>query len=92
MKYMIKPLESLCINYLLETLNVENVLTIFQFCIDCATDRQLMVECKELIQNRTEAVLKTESFPKISNKCLMVLLRENSLNISEVHLFEVVCF
>ena len=92
MKYMIKPLESLCIDYLLNNLNVENVFTVLQFCIDCDTDKRLMTECKKFIQNKTEVVIKAESFTKISSKCLSLLMEQNSLNITEVRLFEAVCF
>ena len=92
MKYMIKPLESFCLDYLLENLSAENVFTISQFCIDCVSDSRLLVECKKFIRKHTEAVLKAESFPKISHKCLTLLLRQNCLNVAEVQLFEAVCF
>lgn len=92
MKYMIKPLESHCINYLLENLNAENVFTVIQFCVNCATDKQLMDECKEFIRTKTEAVLKADSFTEISRACLTLLLRQNSLNVAECALFEAVCF
>ena len=91
MKYLIKPLESFCINYLLETLNAENVFTVLQFCLNYQTDPQLMDGCN-LIQSKTETVLKAESFAKISHECLTFLLEQNSLNIDEVQLFQAVCF
>ena len=92
MKYMIKQLEYLCINYLLNNINAENVFTILQFCIDCETDSELMDACKEFIRKKTESVLKADSFLEISHKCLTVLLEQNSLNIAEVNLFEAVRF
>ena len=92
MKYMIKQLESLCINYLLNNINAENVFTILQFCIDCETDSLLMDTCKEFIRNKTESVLKADSFLEISHKCLRILLVQDSLNIAEVNLFEAVGF
>ena len=92
MKYMIKQLETLCINYLLNNINAENVFTILQFCIDCETDSELMDTCKEFIRKKTESVLKADSFLEISHKCLTLLLEQNSLNISEVNLFEAVGF
>ena len=91
MKYMIKQLESLCIDYLLNNLNAENFFIVLQFCIDCQTDLRLMDDCKEFIQYQTEAVLKAESFTKISHKCLTLLLEQESLDIAEVRLFEAVC-
>ena len=92
MKYMIKQLETLCINYLLNNLNAENVFTVLQFCVDCQTDSRLMDGCKEFIQCKTEAVIKAESFTKISHGCLTLLLEQKCLEIAEVHLFEAVCY
>ena len=91
MKYMIKRLETLCINYLLNNLNAGNVFTVLQFCIDCQTDLRLMDDCKEFIQYQTEALLKAESFTKISHKCLTILLEQENLELTEVRLFEAVC-
>ena len=92
MKYLIKPLESFCIDYLLDTFNAENVFTVLQFCLNCQTDSQLMYGCKEFIRSKTETVLKAESFPKISHQCLVFLLEQDFLCIDEVHLFQAVCF
>ena len=92
MKYMIKQLETLCINYLLNNINAENVFTILQFCIDCETDSELMYTCKEFIRSKTESVIKADSFPEISHKCLTLLLEQDSLNVAEVNLFEAVFF
>ena len=89
---MIKPLESYCIDYLLGNFNAENIFTILQFCIDCQTDARLMDECKQFIRSKTEAVLKAESFPKISQKCLELLLKQKVLTVEELCLFKAVCF
>ena len=92
MKYLIMPLESFCINYLLDTLNAENIFTVLQFCLDCQTDARLMDGCMYFIQSKIETVLKTESFPKISHECLTFVLEQNFLCIDEAHLFQAVCF
>ena len=92
MKYMIKQLETLCINYLLNNLNAGNVFTVLQFCIDCQTDLRLMEGCKRFMRFKTEAVIKAESFTKISHKCLTILLEQENLELTEVRLFEAVCF
>ena len=92
MKYLIRPLESICIDYLVDNLNAENALTIIQFCIDCDTDSRLLDGCLGFIQGKTESVLKAESFSKISHECLILLLKQKALNIAEVRLFEAVCF
>ena len=90
MKYLIRPLEAYCVNYLLNKLSAENVFTILQFCIDIDTNSRLMDESKEFLRNQTEAVVKAESFLKISHKCLILLLEQDCLNITEVRLFEAV--
>lgn len=92
MKYLIYPLESLCIDYLVENMSAENVLTISQFCIDCQTGSRLIYECREFVRHKTESVLKSESFAKISHKFLILLLKQKFLNATEVRLFEAVCF
>ena len=92
MKYMIKQLESLCINYLLNNLNAENVFTVLQFCIDCQTDSRLMYNCKWFMRFKTEAAIKAETFKKISHDCLTLLLEQESLELAEVRLFEAVCY
>ena len=93
MKYMIKPLESLCVDYLLNNINAANVFTILQFAFDCATaDAQLMDQCKKFLQSKTELALQAECFPNISHNCLTFLLKQSILNTSELHLFEAVCF
>ena len=92
MKYVIKQLEPLCIDYLLNNINAGNVFTILQLCIDCQADSRLMDGCKKFIQCKTEAVIKAESFIKISHECLTLLLEQESLDIAEVRLFEAVCF
>lgn len=93
MKYMLKPLESLCVDYLLSNINAANVFTILQFTFDCATaDAQLMDQCKKFLQSKTELALQVECFPNISHNCLTFLLKQSILNTSELHLFEAVCF
>ena len=90
-KYMIKPLESLCVNFLMNNLNAANVFTILQFCIDCEADKRLMDDCKEFLRAKTEDAIKDASFLTISQKCLHLLLEQDFLNISETVIFEAVC-
>ena len=89
---MIKPLVCFCVDFLLKSLNAENVFTVLQFCIDCETDKRLMEGCKEILRTKTRDVLKGESFSKISHKCLIFLLEDDSLDVAEIHLFRAVSF
>ena len=92
MEYMIKPLESFCVSFLLDNLNAENMFTILQVCIDCETDKRLMERCKEILRTDTKDVLNTESFLKISKECLTFVLEDDFLNIAEIDLFHSVWF
>ena len=64
MKYMIKPLEALCVNSLLKDLDRDEIedeeasmffakkfFTIFQFCVDCSVDKRLMEKCGKIIRS-----------------------------------------
>ena len=103
MKYMIKPLEALCINFLLDYLENQNFdsamfFTIFQFCVDCSIDKRLMEKCTtivrsnwgELIWGEDEEV--EESFLKISQKCLVCFLDVDLPYAQEIDLFDAVRF
>ena len=89
---MIKPLELYCVDFLVKNLNVHNVFTILQFCIDCETDKRLIEACKQILRTQTRDVLNTESFREINHKCLTFLLEDDKLNIQEICLFMAVCF
>ena len=62
-----------------------------QYTIDCESDKKLVDKCAEVISTKTKDVLKSEEFPKISSKCLEFLLNQDSLNASEVEVFNAVC-
>ena len=90
MKYMVKPLELHCVNYLLSILDVENLFTILEFCIDCEVDNRLMVHCRFLLATETDQVLKAKSFPTISHKCLSFVLKQDFIKVPEIRLFNAV--
>lgn len=91
---MIKPLEALCVDFLLKIIDNANMLAIFQFCVDCTADERLMAKCMEILRTRTWSVLHSKYFrrSKISHKCLMALLEDDLLSGTEIRLFESVCF
>ena len=51
MKYMIRPLESYCIDFLVENINRKNAFTILQFCVDCEVDKRLMEKCMTILRD-----------------------------------------
>ena len=94
MKYMIKPLETLCVNFLLKHINQQNVFTIFQFCTDCEVDKLLMEKSLSILRTEWGGAKWTfnESILKINYKCLTFLLEDEFLEIPEIKLFNEVCF
>ena len=94
MKYMIKPLEALCVNFLLKHINQQNVFTIFQFCADCEVDKLLMEKSLSILRTEWGGAKWTfnESILKINYKCLTFLLEDEFLEIPEIKLFNEVCF
>ena len=92
MKYMIKPLESICVDFLADSLSTTNVFSLLQFCSDFEVDKKLQEKCMEFLRTNTDAVLGDELFPAISHKLLTLLLEDDSLNVAEIQLFKAVCF
>ena len=91
MKYMIKPLESFCVDFLVDSLNAGNVLSLLQFCTDFEVDKKLREKCMEFIRANTGDVLTDESFSTINHKFLMLLLQDDFLAVEEIDLFKAVC-
>ena len=89
-KYLVYPLILYCDEFLFTNLNAENVFSVLQYTIDCEADTKLKEKCVEIICTKTKDVLKSEEFLKISSKCLMFLLDQDSLNVSEAELFNAV--
>ena len=99
MKYLIKPLEAFCVNFLLEHLAIDdsNFFTIFQFCVDCEVDKRLIEKCMTMLRDICKPwtwrfLADDESFLKINRNCLMLLLEDDSLKAREIDLFNAVCF
>ena len=92
MKYMIKPLESFCVDFLADSLSAANVFSFLQFCSNYEVDKKLREKCMEFLRTNTDAVLCDELFPAISHKFLVLLLEDDLLIVEEIHLFKAVCF
>ena len=91
MKYMIKPLELRCLDFLIDNLSAANVFTLLQFCNDYEIDKRLMEQCMQFLRTNTDQVLSDESFLTISHKFLTLLLEDDFLNVAESRLFKAVC-
>ena len=92
MKYMIKQLKARCVDYLLENLNVENVLPLLQYCLDCDVDERLLQKCRNIFRSNIKDVLKPDFIDTFNEKCLIFLLEDDELTVEEIYLFKAVCF
>lgn len=102
MKYMIRPLEAICVNFLLEQLDGQNydpatLFAIFRLCVDWSVDKRLMEKCMTILRRNLNCLIKEngeveQAFLKISQECLIHLLEDDFLEAREVDLFKAVCF
>ena len=98
MKYLIKPLESRCIEFLLDRLYSDKSMafTISQFCVDnsdCEVDNRLMEECLDILRYNWITLTAEPAFLDISHKCLARFLEDdNQIIAEEIDLFRGVCF
>ena len=88
-KYIVPSLSKTCVNFLIESLNAENVLDVLDHA-DRFDENGLKKRCWKVIQSYTSRVAASESFNNISQTTLTKLLMQNNLNIEEVELFEAV--
>ena len=92
MKYLIKQLKAHCVDYLLENLNVLNIVPVLQYCLDCDVDQRLVEKCREVLRSNIKEVLKDEIVETMNEKCLCFMLDDDELNVAEIELFLAVLF
>jgi hypothetical protein len=89
-KYIIPSLSEICVKFMLENLNPENVLDV----LEQATrfdEKKLEKRCwKKIIESSTGRVVASDSFNNISQTTLAILLKRDKLKIPEVELFQAV--
>ncbi|KAJ2949271.1 hypothetical protein O0L34_g6222 [Tuta absoluta] len=89
-KYILVHLEKICLNFLSQKLNSDNVCQIYEFSCLYSIE-ELKKKCFELISTKTQDVLKGPSFKTIHVKTLKEIVSMESLNISsEMDLFNAV--
>ncbi|CAB3984990.1 BTB POZ domain-containing 6-like [Paramuricea clavata] len=88
-KYIIPLLNKKCVNFLLENLNLENVLDVLEQAVRF-DEKELETRCWNVIEYNTRKVVASDSFNNISQKTLAKLLMRDKLNIPEVELFQAV--
>nr|CAD7571852.1 unnamed protein product [Timema californicum] len=86
-KYMMPHLSCLCREYITDNIRPSNVLSIFEFAESIQETDLFYEPCVQVIRKHTEEVLHLYN-GQMSGSFLTTILDQNSLNISELELFE----
>ena len=86
-KYMVPPLAEKCTQYLQNHLDPSNVFSILPSALKYK-EENLVERCWELIDEQTEAALKSDGFATIERPLLEALVERETLEIAEVELFK----
>ena len=84
-KYMVPSLTDKCMEYLKENLDPSNVFIILPFA-QKYEDKTLVDRCWNVIDERTEAAVKSEGFEMIEKSLLEEVITRDNLTIEEVRL------
>ena len=88
-KYIVPSLTNKCAEYLKEKLDPSNVFSILPFA-QKYEEKALVDRCWMVIENHTEAALKSEGFGTIERSLLEEVVARDNLSIKEVSLFQAV--
>ena len=88
-KYIVPSLTDKCAEYLKEKLDPSNVFSILPFA-QKYEEKALVDRCWMLIENHTEAAVKSEGFETIERSLLKEVVARDNLLIKEVSLFQAV--
>ena len=89
---MVPSLEKRCVDFLAKTLALNNVFGVLDECLKWEVSAELLDKCKQLLQKQTKKVLQSEAFLSISLDCLIFLLEQDTLLITEGELLKRVSF
>ena len=88
-KYIVPSLTNKCVEYLKEKLDPSNVFSILPFA-QKYEEKALVDRCWMVIENHTEAAVKSEAFETIERSLLEEVVARDNLSIKEVSLFQAV--
>ena len=86
-KYMVPSLTEKCTEFLQDNLNPSNVFSILPFTQKCE-EKQLEDLCWKMVDEQTEAVVKSDEFAQLERPLLGAVVERDTLNIAEVELFK----
>ena len=85
-KYIIPVLSKECINYLLDNVESENVLSVLNAAV-CFGENRLEKHCWSILSRRTAEILSSDSFVEIEKQLLISILQKDNLNVCEIDIF-----
>lgn len=85
-KYIVPSLTHLCVEFLYQNLNTDNVLGVLTQAIRYE-DKKLQQRCWALIEKETTDVLKSEEFLGVSHDILELIIKSDFLDVTELDLF-----
>ena len=86
-KYMVPSLAVKCTEYLQDNLDPSNVFSILPSA-QKYEEEKLVNRCWKVIDEQTEAAMKSDGFATIERSLLEAMVERNALNIAEVELFK----
>ena len=88
-KYVVPSLVDKCIQYLRDVLSSSNVFEILPTA-EKLEKKELIDECWEVIDNQSEAAMKSDGFTTIEHSLLEAVVSRDTLTMNEVGLFKAV--
>ncbi|XP_077981578.1 BTB/POZ domain-containing protein 19-like [Glandiceps talaboti] len=82
-EYGLDDLRRLCVEYLIDTLAVNNACEAMQAAVTYGQD-ELRETCLEFTENNTKTVFKTKGFHEMSEEAMSVVLESDSLSLDEL--------
>jgi len=87
-KYIVPTLVEKCTEYLRYNLHPSNVFSILPSALKFEEETDLVDRCWKVIDEHTEAALKSDGFATIERPLLEAIVERDTLNIAEVELFK----
>ncbi|XP_066923787.1 BTB/POZ domain-containing protein 6-like [Clytia hemisphaerica] len=85
-KYIVPVLSKECVNYLLDNVQTENVLSVLNAAV-CFGESRLEKHCWSILSRRTTEILASDSFIDIDRQLLVSVLQKDNLNVCEIDVF-----
>ena len=93
MHYLIDELKERVVLFIKRNLNSRNVLTVMSYFLERAIDNTVITAANKIIKENTLEVLRSEPVQSTMNKsCLVFILKDDSICVREIDLFQTVFF